>query len=487
MPKISNSDNLFLEILKSKSWILIFIFSFIYWSYLVFHTKMIVIFDSIQYENTGMLIYQSGWLSFFQKGPHRELLYPALISISMAWANFLSIDYQLVLKVLQVALLFLTQILLLVLLRKLNLRQGVIKAAVFYFGISPATINAAFSVYYEIVVFPFVVAVVLLVTSLWSDILQEREYRPILEKSILFGVCFSLLALGRDIFQVVFYFFIAFFCVFLIFSLFKHQQKTCRGALIFILTVFAIFYSTTSFIKTMNLRYNGKFVLSDSHLSNFLACVYKRSVPITPRILAAHIALIPGTGVCRMFFSQQECDYADWYGMKYFQTKVGERMAEIPKDRHWREIIWPAMGKIIIHPFQYTFFSAVEALKMPFWESTQIGFVNYPKFLTIFYNNLLVRLGLRLFIGLITIISFIFVTCNIWEKKLKCFREAHNQGSIMLFFVWLMITLYTALYSTCYVVTRYALPIVSMFIVCISFTINAIIAGKSGNIFIRKN
>lgn len=71
----------------------------------------------------------------------------------MAVGDLFSVSYQPILKIFQVALLFLTQILLIVLLRQLDVRKGIIMAAVLYAGISPAMINGAYSVYYEIVSF----------------------------------------------------------------------------------------------------------------------------------------------------------------------------------------------------------------------------------------------------------------------------------------------------------------------------------------------
>ncbi len=466
-----------LSIFRKKPWLLIFAICFIYWLYLIFHTKMPVVFDSIDYENTGRVIYQNGWLDFFRTGPHREPLYPALIALSMAWADFLSTDYQVILKVFQVVFLFLTQILLIVLLRKLNVRGGIIKLSVFYFGISPAAVNAALSEYYEIVVFPFVVAAVLLASSLWSDIHQKRRYGSVLGKTILFGVCFSLLALGRGVFQYVFYFFIFPFCVSALLALFNRRGWLLRRLLIFISVAFVIFYSVTSYIKTMNLRYNGQYVFCKTHLSILLGSAYKRSQPISPRIIVVHIASVPGKGVCQLFFSKQECDYADWFGSDQFRlTEAAQRMETIPKDRQQQEVFRLALEKVIDHPFQYLFFSTVDATKMPFWESTQIGYVDYPAFLTKFYNHLFVRFGLRLLVGLMTIASFVFVTFVLWRVKFNMRGEQRNTA--MLFFAWLMITSYTFFYSLCYVLTRYALPIASMYIVCISFAINAVFRRK---------
>lgn len=466
-----------LNISRKNAWILIFTLCFIYWIYLVFNSKMAVVFDSVEYEETGRLIYQNGWRNFFQTGPHREPLYPALIALSMSCANFLSTDYQLVLKALQVLCLFITQILLVVILRKFNIREWVIMAAVFYFGISPAMINAALSIYYEIVVFPFVALAVLLAGSLWFDIHKKISCGLILGKAVIFAACFSLLAFGRDLFQYVFYFFVTPFCISIFWSFFTRRLLVLRRLLVFICAAFIIFYSSTSYFKSMNLRYNGEYLICRSHLSFLLGGAYKRSQPVSPRILASHIATIPGTGFCRLFFTGEECDYADWQGLDQVRVTMAlKTIAAIPMAGQEREVLHLTIKEIITHPFQHLFFTCVEALKMPFWESTKIGFVYYPKFLTKFYNHLFVRLGLRLFFGVISLAAFLFVSFSLWRHKRRCFNpQGSEQNMVMLFFAWLMIAAYTFFYSLCFVVTRYALPIASMFIVCISFTVSAMI------------
>lgn len=466
---------MFKGIIKKNSWYLIFGFCFLYWSWLVFHSKMVIVFDSIHYESVGRLIYQNGWQDFFRTGPHREVLYLALIAVSMAWGKFLSLDYQIILKVFQLLLLFSTQLFLIMLMRKLKIRQVVVKSAVLYFGVSPAVINAALSMYYEIVVFPFVVCAVLLAGSLWADILNGNRIRIIFGKSVLFGACFVFLAFGRDIFQVIFYFFISLFCVFLPGFLSKDRKNAALRALMFILAAFSIFFSSITCLKTVNLRYNGHYLLCGSHLSNFIAGIYKRCQPVTSRIVAAHIASVPGRGVCEMFFSQKECDYADWHGTDLFRTKtVVDILAKIPRELQERQMAFFALKSIAANPVKYLFFSVTEALKMFFWESTKIGFVEYPAALKNLYDNLLVRLGLRLVFGLLTVLAFVFSVFNLKKIKFKFFKT-QNYQAIMLFFVLFMISVYTILYSTCYVVTRYALPIASLYLACVAFAISAII------------
>lgn len=463
--------------MRKITW-LIFGFCLIYWIYLIFQTKMPVLNDSLDYEYMGRTIYQNGWLEFFRTGPHRGPFYPAVIALSMALSKTFLIDYQLILKFFQVTFLFFTQVLLFITLRKLNVREWTTHMAVLYFGISPATINAALSEYSEIVVFPFVVAAVLLAASLWRDLCFKKSYKVILLKSILFGSCFWILALGQGVFQYIFYVFIIPFCIFAVFGFYRRDKKALLSSLAAVLAAFTFFYSAVSYIKSMNFRYNGQRVLCNTHLDILLGSAYKRSQPISSRIIAAHIASIPGNGVCKLFFSQQECDYADWYGSESF--RVGQAIPTIeamPKEHRELRVFRLTAQKAIDHPFQYIFFSTVEVFKMPFWESTQIGFVEYPKRLAKFYSYPLIRFGLRLLMGTMTIVAFAFVSLGLWRKKHLLFSaEVDKSNTIWLFFVWLTIASYTFFYSLCYVITRYALPIASLYIVCIALAINSILA-----------
>jgi hypothetical protein len=453
-------------------WLLLFSFCFLYWAYLIKNTDMVVVCDSIQYEQTGRLIYEKGWLEFFRTGPHREPLYPALIAWSMALGDFFSTGYQFILKIHQVALLFFTQVLLLFFLRRIGVRESVIMPIVLYYGISPAVINAAFSMYYEIVGFPFVLASVWLASSVWIDIEAQRRYSHIFGKAILFGACFILLALGRGVFQYVFYLYMLPFVVWTIAAVVRMQGRALVRIAIFVATAFILFSSAVSSIKAMNKRYNGESVLCKTHLSILLASAYKRSQPLTPRIIAANILLIPGTGVCRKYFSREECDYADWYGADIFREfLVREIMVAIPPEKHQLVAFCQTFEKALEHPVQYFILSVVEALKMPFWESTKIGYVTYPPFLTWLYDQPLMRFGLRLFAALVTMAAFAFVTLAIWRRRIA--RDKRK----MLLFVWLMIVAYTFFYALCYVVTRYSLPIVSLYLACVAFTVNALLPG----------
>ena len=95
----------------------------VYWFYLIFSSQMYIVFDAKGYEGLGKMLHEKGWVEFFRTGPHREPLYPLLISVSMHLADIFSCSYEVITKFLQVVLLFSTQFLLLIALRQLKVKQ----------------------------------------------------------------------------------------------------------------------------------------------------------------------------------------------------------------------------------------------------------------------------------------------------------------------------------------------------------------------------
>jgi len=76
----------------NKPLIGIFLSCFAYWTYLIFNAHMVIKFDAIGYEKLGRLIFTEGWDAYFQTGPHREPLYPWLISLSMHISSWIDVS-----------------------------------------------------------------------------------------------------------------------------------------------------------------------------------------------------------------------------------------------------------------------------------------------------------------------------------------------------------------------------------------------------------
>ena len=112
---------------KGQLWLLLpFLLSILYWLYLAFVSQMTIAYDGKEYVRLGYLIAHQGWEEYFKTGPNREPIYPFLISTSLHLETTLHIAYQDIQKIIQVTLLFIAQILLYVLLRRLQIKNWVI-------------------------------------------------------------------------------------------------------------------------------------------------------------------------------------------------------------------------------------------------------------------------------------------------------------------------------------------------------------------------
>ena len=112
----------------------------------------------------------------------------------------------------------------------------------------------------------------------------------------------------------------------------------------------------------------------------------------------------------------------------------------------------------------------IEGAKMPFWESTQMGFTIYPKMLLNLFENTWFKNGLRLCIALLTIFSLIFLILSIYRNK-SLFFDYSQQGQKMqaALFTALIIFTFTGMYSLCYVLIRYSIPIDSLYLIAIAY------------------
>jgi len=117
-----------------------------------------------------------------------------------------------------------------------------------------------------------------------------------------------------------------------------------------------------------------------------------------------------------------------------------------------------------------------------FWESTQIGFVDYPDwlhkvFVTTWFKNML-----RLFTSIITICSFLYMIFSTYRKRLSLFDFSEAAIEVQNCFFILLITFgFISIYSLCYVLTRYALPIAPLYLLAIGYWITNMSYNKNIN------
>ncbi|MCA9398889.1 MAG: hypothetical protein KC618_04005, partial [Candidatus Omnitrophica bacterium] len=186
----------------SKSIILVILLSLGYWTFLFFSSEMHIVFDSISYQNSGKRIYTQGWIEHFRTGPNREPLYLYMIAISMQLADFLSVQYQTIQKILQILVMLISQIMLWRILARLKIRPGIITFVLLYWGLSPAINNSALSLFSEIATYPFVLAIIF-ISILGYQSIKKNKLRRSLVYGLILGLLFIFVTFVKALFGYI--------------------------------------------------------------------------------------------------------------------------------------------------------------------------------------------------------------------------------------------------------------------------------------------
>jgi hypothetical protein len=231
-----------------------------------------------------------------------------------------------------------------------------------------------------------------------------------------------------------------------------------------------MFLSCIEAYKYANKHYNGFYQFNNRHSDLFLGSAIKRANKLTPRIVLAHLANIPGEGVCRKFFTEKECEYCGWMGSYMYNSDVNNLAAYTTKESRNSTIFLVALNKIKEHPFQYMFFIGYEATRMLFWESTNIGYVQYPQIITKLYKATWFRYGIRLTVAVLTCVSVFYLLINLYRRRINLLDRSEGGESVRVgLFTLLVMASYIGVYSLCYALTRYALPIGSLYLLSIAY------------------
>lgn len=476
---------------KNKIFVVVFACCFLYWGYLIRSSDMVIQFDAISYQELGTMIYRDGWETFFKTGPHREPLYPWLVATSMRIADTTGVSYQSVQKFAQVAILFITQLMLLALLKRAGIRDGIIAVTIFYFGFSPAIVNSAFSLYSEIAAYPAVLAIAWGGWYCWRAVHCEKVSK-VIWGAVLTALAFVWAIFVKAIFQYVFLIFITPFVLITIDAIFKkNTTKIFRGMTFFVIIVIVVSSFVISY-RYANKRFNGNFEFTNRFDRNLYGTAAQRVNKLTPELFMAHVVSVPGAGVCRTFFSEEICQYCEFTGMDlHSMTELPGLLRENGIDPAGRErterTISLAFQKIAENPVQYFFLTVIESLKMAFWESTQIGFVAYPEPLKRLFHFTIFKNGIRFSITLLTYFSLFYLIARVYRHRSELFIFDTKEGAKtqLAFFILLMIAVFTALYAIFPILTRFALPIAVLYLACIAFTWQDFFGKKRQVIFLK--
>jgi hypothetical protein len=456
----------------SKGIIAVFVCSWLYWIYLILNSQMILRFDALGYRDLGAMIHSQGWQQYFITGPNREPFYPAMISLSMDVASHFQVSYEMVMKTFQVTFLFISQWLMLILMRRMQIRSCIQVAILLYMGFSPALVNSALSLFSEIATYPFVLLIVYSLSESILTLARIPSYQATMKVAFLTAVAFLGAAFCKGIFQYIFDIWmlgVVGACLWT--ALRKQYPLALRIFTYAVICSVAVSVPITAF-KKENQKFNGNYTFTNRYADLLFGNAYKRAQPLTGRIFMAHLASIPGGGVCRKFFSDQECQYCEFFAADYYRAGplVGE-LGNVSKEDRDSKIIKLSIQHTLAHPFQYMIFMGIESLRMFFWESTQIGFVEYPPLLSKLFNFFLFKDVLRFCMSFLTIAVFFLLLKDVFAKREEWFnfQKIHNPALITEVIIIAFIIAYIGMHSFFSIITRYALPIVPLYFLTMAY------------------
>ncbi len=430
--------------------------SVVYWAGLARVSSPLVVFDAIGYERLGgMLARPGGWREYFETGPHREPLYPLIIAAAKRLAA--GGDHLPILMTMQIGLLALTQVLLAGLLRELGVRARIAVAVLAYFAVSPAVVDAGMSLFSEIVGMPCAVGLTWAVVRIGRRMRSGRRIGP--GTAVGLGLLAAVAALGRAVFYYVAY------GVAGALILCGLRRPEGRGRLIvFTVAVLCVMELGLLPLRRLNRRFNGSWELTNRYTGLLFGNAARRCVPMTGRLWLAHLAAVPGDGFCRRFFTEEECRATGFHRADDFWHGVlPGLLADTPPERRKARTAALTVRRILSRPFQYTVLSAVEALKMPFWESTRLGFVRRPAGLGRFYERPVVRWGLRAVVSGLTWAALIGLG---WRSLKGGAWPPDRRRSVRILIA--VLGVYTAAYALFSIVTRYAVVVAPLYLAAVA-------------------
>ena len=465
-----------IKILKeNKALFFAFAVCFAYWMYLFFFSSMAVVYDAAGYEGLGRLLYKNGWAEFFRGGPNREPLYPLSIAMSMHLADILNVPYQKIQTVFQILILFVVQILTLKIMTMCSFKKWTKILAVLYLGFSPAVVNAAFSLFSEILAMPFVLLIIILALRFWKEA-QDSRNKQIVLASIYFSLAFIGAICVKAIFQYILLIFILIFLIDGIGAFLQNRKKVLQRIVWGSLIMFFLVGGFVNGYKYLNKIYNGKFDFTNRYDFLLFGTAYKRVQPLSRDVWLAHFASIPGNSFCESIVNKEACLYPQFYGGDALWPLVLPPLLEgIPEQKIPSKTVELSITEIKKNPVQYFFLTGLESLKMGFWESTQIGFVNYPELLAQLFSNKLFKNGIRLILSLLTYAGLFLILLEIFKsrRKLTEFNSVPNTTQI-LFLIFCTIVSFTGLYSVFAILSRFALPIAPLYVICMAYFLDRI-------------
>jgi len=455
--------------------IIVFVLSFVYWFYLACTTQMTIIHDAEGFQSLGSMIRDSG-LSICYKGDFsREPIYPIIIAASIYISEIFSSNPFSIQVIVQLLVLFLSQWLIFITLKELKVKNIIIFCIVLYVGFSPAFLNSALSSYSEVASYPFIIGIIL--ANIYAlKALKTQSRKDIVLSAFFLGMLFVLAAFVKGIFEMIFFVFLAPYIYLLLVFVLKKNKKKVVSIGIFILVVFLTFNSLVVPYKFMKKKFSGDYVITKGRAAYVLYNgAARRAEKMSLKRISSLVVYIIGPGYCNAVFGLDECTFWDTGNLESFMHKdeIQIKLRDAPASDRDKVLIKAAKEKILQHPFQFALLAGIEAYRMFFWESTRIGFVIYPKWLTNLYGNHIIKFVIRFVLGFLCLCATFYLTCAVFKKRKKLFvLDDHESllstsGLFILIIIFSNVTVHAILAAA---VARHALPIAPLYLIAIAIS-----------------
>lgn len=441
------------------------ILSLFYLSYLGLTSETMIYHDSLGYERMGRMLSENNWKEYFITGPNREPLYPLFVSLAMRAADALGWDYLKILAIFQIGVLILTQWLAAVALKRLRVSVGLSALAVAYLGFSPTLVNSGFILYSEILTYPLILWLILQSARAWTALRTSSHMSAVIHGTLL-GLAALAITFTKGIFEAIAPLLLMPF-LFALCS--KKTDPYLRKSISILLFIFALtFYVPLSGYKQLNKIYNGNYALTDRGSYALYGHTARRMLPLNSERIKTAIANIPGADVCAYFYGKS-CELWGYLPSDYLAIGRMKELRPIvsgPQELNDR-LVKDSKNEILKNPLQYIVLTAMEAVKIFFWESHGIYCIVYPEIISNIQNQPWVRYPLRFAVALSSSAAFIYAVFHVFRRRTFILdpRTMSDERSAIELYLVLLIVLYTFFYSIFFITARYALPMAPLFLI----------------------
>lgn len=302
----------------------------------------------------------------------------------------------------------------------------------------------------------------------WLAFTDKKAKQSII-LAVAAGLLFAVMVLNKGIMELVT---LVFIILLLVSALATCNRKIIIRAFSYAAVFLAVFSALIIGYKSLNKHYNGCFTVTTRGAWAFYGNTVRRMEPLNRERLLSALAYVPGEGVCQSLFGQEKCSFWSFGKSEEFGSPKASLLQDAPFQVFQDTLILEAKQKILQNPAQYILLTAIEGLKMFFWESTQAGFVAYPAVLTRLFAWGPLKNGLRLGVSFLTLLAIIYSGVLLWRKR-KIVLNTQNP-LLFLYLCGLFIFSFVASYSIFCIIIRYLFPIVPLYLVIIAYVFQEI-------------